>query len=50
MYLERGPLPGEVVEALDQAWYLVKPDTSKFWHGELEYGYNMYEVLFEREY
>ncbi|PYI02622.1 Aldo/keto reductase [Aspergillus sclerotiicarbonarius CBS 121057] len=44
--MEKGPLPAEVVEALDQAWYMVKADATKFWHGELEYTYNTQEALF----
>ncbi|KAM6528661.1 hypothetical protein FALCPG4_009623 [Fusarium falciforme] len=44
--LEKGPLPDEVVQALDQAWEFSKADTPNYWHGELEYGYNVHEALF----
>jgi aflatoxin B1 aldehyde reductase len=30
--LEKGPLPEDVVEALDQAWEKVKPLCTKYWH------------------
>jgi len=30
--LEKGPLPEEVVTVLDQAWELVRPVASKYWH------------------
>ncbi|KAG6824202.1 hypothetical protein H0H93_002443, partial [Arthromyces matolae] len=30
--LEKGPLPDEVVKALDEAWLLAKPIASKYWH------------------
>ncbi|OGM51314.1 hypothetical protein ABOM_000422, partial [Aspergillus bombycis] len=43
--LEQGPLPAEVVDALEQAWYTVKADASKFWHGELVYAYDTQKVL-----
>jgi aflatoxin B1 aldehyde reductase len=44
--LEKGPLPDEVVEALDQAWLYSKADTTNYWHGELEYTYDVHEALF----
>ncbi|KAH8422878.1 uncharacterized protein LDX57_000631 [Aspergillus melleus] len=44
--LEKGPLPEELVEALDQAWYMTKADAARFWHGELVYQYDMQKVLF----
>ncbi|KAL4778624.1 hypothetical protein BJX76DRAFT_342811 [Aspergillus varians] len=37
--LEKGPLPDELVGALDRAWGMVKGDASDFWFGKLEYGY-----------
>jgi aflatoxin B1 aldehyde reductase len=37
---EKGPLPQEVVDALDQAWLLAKPYTPDYWHGKLEYEYD----------
>ena len=30
--LEKGPLPDEVVKALDEACEKVRPLTSKYWH------------------
>ena len=44
--LEKGPLPEEVVQALDEAWRVSKADSTEYWHGELTYGYNPHEVLF----
>ena len=38
--LEKGPLPEEVVKALDEAWLVAKPNTPNYWHGNLEYGYD----------
>ena len=46
--LEKGPLPDEVVQALDQAWELNRLDSVPYWHGELEYTYNVREALFGR--
>lgn len=44
--LEKGPLPDEVVQALDQAWAYAKADTTNYWHGELEYAYDTREAVF----
>lgn len=44
--LEKGPLPADVVEALDQAWAVSKADSANYWHGDVEYGYNTHEALF----
>jgi aflatoxin B1 aldehyde reductase len=44
--LEKGPLPEEVVKALDEAWKLVKADTPNYWHGDLKYNYDTVEALF----
>jgi aflatoxin B1 aldehyde reductase len=44
--LEKGPLPAEVVEAMEEAWRVSKADSAVYWHGELKYGYNPQEVLF----
>ncbi|GKU01155.1 oxidoreductase [Fusarium langsethiae] len=44
--LEKGPLPDDVVEALDQAWLYSKADTTNYWHGELEYTYDVHAALF----
>lgn len=32
---EKGPLPEEVVKALDQAWMVAKADTPNYWHLDL---------------
>ncbi|KAH6988322.1 aflatoxin B1 aldehyde reductase member 2 [Ilyonectria sp. MPI-CAGE-AT-0026] len=45
--LEGGPLPDEVVKALDDSWFICKQDTDNFWHGKLEYGYNTNKELFK---
>ncbi|PLB44237.1 Aldo/keto reductase [Aspergillus steynii IBT 23096] len=44
--MEKGPLPEELVGALEQVWYMVKADASKFWHGNLIYQYDTQEALF----
>jgi len=33
---EGGPLPEEVLQALDKAWMVSKPDTPNYWHLDLE--------------
>ncbi|ORX34237.1 NADP-dependent oxidoreductase domain-containing protein [Kockovaella imperatae] len=38
--LEKGPLPEEVVQVIDEAWLHVKAVSPVYWHGELEYGYD----------
>jgi aflatoxin B1 aldehyde reductase len=43
--LEKGPLPEEVLKALDEAWLVAKPTTANYWHGELEYGYDTGKAL-----
>ncbi|KAK4233451.1 NADP-dependent oxidoreductase domain-containing protein [Achaetomium macrosporum] len=44
--LEKGPLPEEVVQALDEAWAISKADTAVYWHKELKYTYDTREALF----
>ncbi|KAK1977474.1 aldo/keto reductase [Colletotrichum cereale] len=44
--LEKGPLPNEVVQALDQAWAISKADTTNYWHMDLEYKYDTRDALF----
>lgn len=44
--LEKGPLPDEVVRALDDAWMSVKGTAANYWLGELEYTYDTEVVLF----
>ncbi|KAI6329174.1 hypothetical protein MCOR31_002108 [Pyricularia oryzae] len=45
-HLEKGPLPQEVVDALDRAWDVSRLDTADYWHLGLEYGYDTREALF----
>ncbi|KAK3936462.1 NADP-dependent oxidoreductase domain-containing protein [Diplogelasinospora grovesii] len=44
--LEKGPLPEEVVKALDEAWGIAKVDTVNYWHLDLKYGYDTRQALF----
>lgn len=45
--LEKGPLPEEVVKALDEAWLVTKPTTPNYWHLDLKYTYDTREALFK---
>ena len=47
--LEKGPLPDEVVKALDDAWLVAKPTTTNYWHLELKYAYDTQEALFGKK-
>jgi aflatoxin B1 aldehyde reductase len=44
--LEKGPLPDDVVEAIDTAWRITKADAVPYWHKELTYKYDTTEALF----
>jgi aflatoxin B1 aldehyde reductase len=44
--LEKGPLPDEVVQALESAWLVSKADTANYWHLDLKYTYDTHEALF----
>ncbi|KAL7795945.1 NADP-dependent oxidoreductase domain-containing protein [Trichoderma ceciliae] len=44
--LEKGPLPEEVVKALDEAWVISKTESVNYWHGDLEYAYDPLQALF----
>lgn len=44
---EKGPLPEEVLKALDDAWLISKPDTPNYWHLDLKYTYDTRKALFE---
>ncbi|OJJ96090.1 hypothetical protein ASPACDRAFT_35318 [Aspergillus aculeatus ATCC 16872] len=44
-HLEKGPLPDDVLEALDVAAKVSKATAQNYWHGELEYTYNPEEAL-----
>jgi len=43
--LEKGPLPEEVLKALDEAWLVAKPTTANYWHGDIDYKYDTREAL-----
>lgn len=43
--LEKGPLPEEVLKALDEAWLVAKPTTANYWHGEINYTYDTKKAL-----
>ena len=45
--LEKGPLPDDVVKALDEAWLIAKPTTPNYWHLDLEYKYDTQAALFK---
>jgi aflatoxin B1 aldehyde reductase len=44
---EKGPLPEEVLAALDKAWKVSQPDTPNYWHLDLKYTYNTRKALFD---
>ncbi|KAL2869305.1 aldo/keto reductase family protein [Aspergillus lucknowensis] len=44
--VQKGPLPKEVVDALDDAWLLAKATAPDYWHLELKYTYDTQEALF----
>ncbi|ODH48978.1 hypothetical protein GX48_04911 [Paracoccidioides brasiliensis] len=44
--IEKGPLPEEVVKALDEAWLVTKPTTVNYWHLDLKYTYDTVKELF----
>jgi len=41
--LEKGPLPQEVLDVLDQAWKITRFEAPNYWHLDLEYGYGFDE-------
>ena len=45
--LEKGPLPEEVVAALDQAWLTAKATVANYWHLDLKYTYDTQTALFK---
>jgi len=45
--VEKGPLPEDVVKALDEAWLIAKPTTANYWHLDLKYTYDTKEALFK---
>ncbi|KAI9754594.1 MAG: Phosphoglucomutase-2 [Chaenotheca gracillima] len=44
--LEKGPLPEEVVKALDEAWMVAKATCPVYWHLDLKYTYDTTKALF----
>jgi aflatoxin B1 aldehyde reductase len=44
--IEAGPLPEEVVQALDKAWNISKVDQPNYWHLDLKYTYDTRKALF----
>ena len=45
--LEKGPLPNDVLKALDEAWLVAKATTPNYWRSDLEYGYDTQAALFK---
>ena len=43
--LEKGPLPEEVLKALDEAWMICKATTPNYWHLDLKYTYDTRQAL-----
>lgn len=43
---DKGPLPEEVVKALDDAWLVTKATTPNYWHLDLKYTYDTQQALF----
>jgi aflatoxin B1 aldehyde reductase len=44
--LEQGPLPEELVQALDKGWETAKPGTPHYWHLDVKYTYDTRKALF----
>ena len=44
--IEKGPLPADVVKALDDAWLVSKSTSAPYWHLDLKYTYDTREALF----
>ncbi|GAB1316900.1 Aflatoxin B1 aldehyde reductase member 2 [Madurella fahalii] len=45
-YLAKGPLPDELLAAVDRMWKVAMPDAAPYWYGELEYGYDTLQEIF----
>ncbi|KAK9782956.1 putative NADP-dependent oxidoreductase domain-containing protein [Seiridium cardinale] len=43
--LEKGPLPDDVVEAIDKAWLISKAEAPNYWHKDLLYKYDTIQAL-----
>jgi aflatoxin B1 aldehyde reductase len=44
--LEKGPLPEDVVEALQKAWEVSRADVTSYVHGDVVYSYDTKEAIF----
>ncbi|KAL1612914.1 hypothetical protein SLS60_001144 [Paraconiothyrium brasiliense] len=44
--LDKGPLPKEVIDALDDGWLAAKATTQEYWHLDLRYTYDTQAALF----
>ncbi|KAJ5576975.1 hypothetical protein N7535_003901 [Penicillium sp. DV-2018c] len=44
--LQKGPLPEEVVQALDKAWLVAKATSPNYWHLDLKYTYDTQKAVF----
>ncbi|KAF2151101.1 Aldo/keto reductase [Myriangium duriaei CBS 260.36] len=44
--IEKGPLPEDVLKALDEAWLICKPTTANYWHLDYKYTYDTKKALF----
>lgn len=44
--LEKGPLPEDVVKAIDEAWKVAKATAPNYWHMENAYGYDTIKALY----
>ncbi|WVW85933.1 hypothetical protein I302_107971 [Kwoniella bestiolae CBS 10118] len=47
--LEKGPLPDDVVKALDEAWLICKASAVPYWHGENKYTYELTDDLYGKK-
>lgn len=45
-YLAKGPLPDELLAAVDRMWRVSMPDAAPYWLGDLEYGYDTLQEVF----
>lgn len=43
---QKGPLPDDVIKALDEAWMIAKAETPNYWHLDLKYTYDTRKALF----
>jgi aflatoxin B1 aldehyde reductase len=47
--LEKGPLPDDVIKALDEAWLIAKATAVPYWHGKNEYSYKLSPELYKSQ-